>query len=105
MNPSISTSNFYLERVGFEAKLNMRQTLKSGSNVIGRSDTAGVDIGLNSFHCSRKHCMVNVADDSVSVEDLKVSSSIWLPREFLLIFPSFHSHPTVPQLMGRKYRA
>ncbi len=72
MDPS-TTSNFYLERAGFEAKVNYRRNLKNGSNLIGRNDTPGVDIGINSLLCSRKHCTVLVSDDEVSVEDLNVS--------------------------------
>ncbi|XP_037044437.1 helicase sen1-like isoform X2 [Bradysia coprophila] len=73
MNPSIS-SVFYLERVGFEARVNYRHNLKNGPNLIGRNDTEGVDIGINSFHCSRKHCVLSVCDDEITVEDLNSSN-------------------------------
>lgn len=67
------TCNFYLERVGFEAKVNYRQSLKFGKNIIGRSDAKGIDIPINSGLCSRHHCLITVTDDSVELEDLKVS--------------------------------
>lgn len=72
MNPSKS-SVFYLERVGFEAKVNYRHNLKNGPNTIGRTDTRGVDIAINSYNCSRRHCVLDVSDDQITVEDLKVS--------------------------------
>lgn len=77
--------------------------MKNGTNIIGRSDVAGVDIGLNSLLCSRKHCVVNVVDDSVSVEDLNVSSNHSLVVNFfLIIFLNLYSHPTARQLMVTK---
>lgn len=68
-----SSSNYYLERVGFEAKVNLRLSLKNGKNLIGRSDTQGVDIGINSSFCSGRHCIIDVTDDTVYIEDLQVS--------------------------------
>lgn len=82
-----SSPNYYLERVGLEAKLNHRHSLKNGENLIGRFDAEGVDIGINSLLCSRYHCRIDVSDDSVTVEDLNVSFHLFFcsSRESIMI--------------------
>lgn len=73
MNNS-TLSSFYLERVGFESKVNFRHNLKNGDNIIGRMASAGVDIAINSLLCSRKHCLVQVNGDSILLVDLNSSN-------------------------------
>lgn len=68
------SSRFYLERVGFEKKVNMRCNLRFGENIVGRSDVNNVDIRIQSLLCSRRHCKVTVYENSVVVEDLRSSN-------------------------------
>lgn len=109
MNPSAS-SDFYLERVGFEVKVSFRHNLKGGENLVGRSDTHGVHIGINSMLCSRRHCVLSVTDDGVSLEDLRVSLqfvSVFFPYsciKFILNFVLSDSHQMVLQSTVAKYK-
>lgn len=68
------SSGFYLERVGFERKVNMRCNLRFGENIVGRSDVKNVDIRIQSLLCSRRHCKLTVDENSVVVEDLRSSN-------------------------------
>lgn len=72
----MGSSDFYLERVGFEAKVNLRRNLKSGENVLGRSDVIDIDIGIESLHCSRKHCAITVTSNAVFIKDLNVRFNV-----------------------------
>ncbi|KAJ6641516.1 Helicase SEN1 [Pseudolycoriella hygida] len=69
-NVTMSSSQYYLERAGFEAKVNFRHNLKNGDNLIGRFDFEAANIKINSMTCSRQHCVIKVAGDCVYVEDL-----------------------------------
>lgn len=64
------TWKFYLERVGFEEKINTRITLNNGENLVGRSGVPGVDIEINSDYCSRKHCVITARNNTLIVKDL-----------------------------------
>lgn len=68
----MNSSEFFLERVGLEGNVSLRKNLNTGENLIGRRDVVGVDIGIDSALCSRKHCIITVSDSSVEIEDLKV---------------------------------
>lgn len=70
------TTDFYLERVGFEAKVNWRRNLKVGENVVGRSDVPNIDIGVESGLCSRRHCCITVSNNAVFIKDLKVRFNV-----------------------------
>lgn len=96
-------SDYYLERVGFEINMKMRRNLKYGNNLVGRSDiNDDISICIDSAECSRKHCIITVADDeSVSLTDLNVrfccGFKIDFPENIRPNCVILSSHRTVPQ--------
>lgn len=71
----LQSSKFYLERVGFEVNINFRHNLKLGKNLVGRidKDDTLIDIPVNSTSCARRHCLIQVNDDTVFIENLNVT--------------------------------
>ncbi|KAJ6641515.1 hypothetical protein Bhyg_06454 [Pseudolycoriella hygida] len=67
---AMGLSEYYIERVGFEANMRMRFNLKKGKNMIGRRGTPRIDIGIHSIKCSARHCIITVTDNSVELQNL-----------------------------------
>lgn len=73
----MNSSEFYLERVGFEANLRLRLNLRNGTNLIGRSEIKDVDFGIDSMRCSGRHCIITVSGNSVELENLSVRLQVF----------------------------
>lgn len=77
-------SEFYLERVGHEGNGKLRQKLKNGKNLVGRIDSKGVSIGVDSLFCSRRHCVITVYGNSVDIKDLNVRLNLSHIANFII---------------------
>lgn len=95
----MASSDYYLERVGFEINARLRLNLKKGTNSIGRfRGKEKVDFSIASDRCSALHCLITVASDSVQIENKSVSVPSAKPKRCesfvpILLFDYFCREP------------
>lgn len=98
-----SSSDYYLERVGFEANVRLRLNLKNGQNTIGRTESkVKNDFAIESGRCSALHCIIFVSGDSVEIVNKSVSLSFLFICGNIIKLDLFYSNPlALPSMVSK----